>query len=826
MGINKIFNGILLSSIPFVCIADEILEKIEIRAEQTYTKTTPNGKTTINEQNIKNFPKGNGNINDVLTYMPDIKTSGNIETSKNAGEIEPQNLSISGAKFYNNNFMIDGISNNSLLDPANSNPNQINDVKGHPQEIFIDSSMIKSIDVYDSDVPAKFGNFLGGVVDAKTKHSQNDFSGTLSYRHTSDKLTKFFVPNKDEFAYSNSSSSQPKFSKDFYGLNLNIPIGETDGLYLDAMVKKSIIPLRHFGKEHQEERISQNYLAKYSKYLDSGDVVDVVFTYAPYEERRFLKNIQQSDFTIKGGGIKTAINHEKETTTFKSNTTISYSQTENSRNSPQHFYNWAVSDTFPWGNLIDSEVSHIGGYGNIEKKQNILTLKTDFELKNYFDFGVDIQKGFVGIDRKEDSAIYKVGSDNSSSTPHPKSGIANLKCYGNDGCIGGEQYANSKDMYKKYLAEVDILNTAFYLQKKFDLNNFDATLGLRYDYNDYMENHDIAYRSVASFDLFDDKNTIFSIGANRYYSNSFLTYKLREAQKPYVTYTRALLGGYDLYGNQIVRVGEWEENSRRGTNKTRYNELRTPYSDEISYGFSQKIFNGIFIAKKIFRDNNDEFSKTYGVVENDGYRYYSLSNDGKSKHESMRISYENNFGNHSFSLNFNRSKTSQTNETYDDTQSDTGDGVVYFAYYDNRGKKQYKELLKNELKEENDTKPDTYKLFYKYDFDNRLNLSTFVTYTTSYKKLDATTETKEYTYSNPVTGEYSWQSAPVYEIVKYDSYTNVDLSLAYTQPLTDKQKLVFKTDIKNLMNKQQKASATTNDYALGRQIWLEINYKF
>jgi len=533
-------------------------------------------------------------------------------------------------------------------------------------------------------------------------------------------------------------------------------------------------------------------------------------------------NVKESDFSVKGGGIKTIAAYSLEDELFELDSTFAYSRTENSRDADANFYNWAVSDTFPWGEKIDSAVSTIGGYGDITKTQEIVTFKNDLVLSEMFDTGMELQYGSVVMDREEESAVYRV----SSQGDNPQSGLANLKCYGNDGCIEAEQYANSKNFYEIYKAKADILTTAFYLEKDLKYDYFSLRLGSRYDYNNYMQNHDIAYRTLGKLDLFNNKKTVLSFGLNRYYSNSFLTYKLREAQKPYITYTRALLGGYDADGNQIVRPGAWEENSRRGSSKSRYSDLKTPFSDEKSIGISQKLFGGMLIAKKIFRENKNDFAQKFSEVQSDGYRYFSLSNEGRSSHESLRLSYELSLGNHFLSFNFNRAETTSTNATYDDgAEEEIDDSIAFYAYYDSNGKKQFKETVKAELSRENDTQPDIYKMIYRYKFLNRFTMMSFLTYRTQYQRL-VQTQTREYATENRATGEYSWSDVPVYELTTMDDFFNVDLSLEYKQPMAFGKELILRTDITNLLNQKQRASANMNEYALGRQIWLEVSYVF
>lgn len=792
------------------------LEEIIVNSKKSSLKEIieKQNKTIIDEENIKSFPKGNGNINEILKFLPDIKVDNNAETSLNAGEISPENISITGGKFYQNNFLIDGTSNNSLLDPANNNAYQINDVKGHPQEVFLDTDIIKSIEVYDSNVPARFGKFTGGVVNAKTKHAVPKFFGKVQYRHTNDNLTKFFISNEEKFKNSNSSKEQPRFKKDFFNFSVNTPINESSGLYFSSIFKESTIPLLHFKKSKKTKRSSTNVFSKYSKFFEDDSILDLSFIYSPYEEKRFLKNVNNSDFEIKGGGYKTKALYEKSFNKFKLESILDFSFSENSRYSPQHYYNWANSKNKTWGNIIEQTTSREGGYGDIEKNQMILNFKNDFDF-SFLKTGFDIGIGKAKFKRKEDSSIYKVSSqEDGNNSFEPESSLFNLECKGRDGCIDEDQYASSKTTYHAFERNVDILNTSSYLEKNFTYNRANLRAGLRYDFNNYMKNHDIAYRTLSSFDIFGNKKTIFNIGFNRYYANSFLTYKLREAKEPYIIYTRGIT---PTSGGKFTPE-DWQISSRQGFNKYSYKDLDTPYSDEKSISLNQDLFAGNLSINLIRRDNKKGFNKNYSTIQPDGYRYYELSNDGKSTHDSLRVSYSKSFDNHFFAINWNKSKTKRTNESYDSEILDDSSSTNS-VYYNG------KFIPFGNLPRHHDTQPDVLKFVYKYTYKT-FSFHTYVNHKTSYRKLSLTDETEPEVTLNKGTGNYSYEDKPIYKIAKYSPITKVDLSLAYGFKMRNKNLLELKTDIKNVFNEKQKISNLNSNYYLGRQFWFELAYKF
>ena len=55
-------------------------------------------------------------------------------------------------------------------DPASKNPNlQVGNIPSNSQSYFVDTSLLEEVRVYDSFVPAEYGRFTGGVVDARLR---------------------------------------------------------------------------------------------------------------------------------------------------------------------------------------------------------------------------------------------------------------------------------------------------------------------------------------------------------------------------------------------------------------------------------------------------------------------------------------------------------------------------------------------------------------------------------------------------------------------------------------------------------------------------------
>lgn len=126
--------------------------------------------------------KGNGDIATALRSNPAVQFSDSNSSSRNMGEIRPDDFSINGAPYYQNLFLLDGATINNDIDPAfnvsgTGNPNNAVDVPSSAQGIAVDVDLLESLTVYDANVPAAYGGFTGGVVDARSRKANDGLHG-------------------------------------------------------------------------------------------------------------------------------------------------------------------------------------------------------------------------------------------------------------------------------------------------------------------------------------------------------------------------------------------------------------------------------------------------------------------------------------------------------------------------------------------------------------------------------------------------------------------------------------------------------------------------
>ncbi|MDY0190757.1 MAG: TonB-dependent receptor plug domain-containing protein [Desulfuromonas sp.] len=267
-------------------------------------QVTTAGKSVLDRQTIDVLPQADGAITDLLKVLPGIQFGETSNSALTGGEILPSEISISGGRFYDNNFMIDGMGNNSLLDPTSSNVTDESDVPGHSQGLFLDSSLLESITVQRSNISARYSGFTGGVVEMETRNPAQEFGGQLAYRTTRSEWTSFHVDRdqREDFENSDNYDVQPSFRKQHSNFSLDIPLGEKMGILLAYAKDYSKISLNLLGETGHQYRESENFFVKYRFQPNSKVDFSVTALCTPYTGTYFRKDTLNSKYELDGGG--------------------------------------------------------------------------------------------------------------------------------------------------------------------------------------------------------------------------------------------------------------------------------------------------------------------------------------------------------------------------------------------------------------------------------------------------------------------------------------------------------------------------------------------
>ena len=777
------------------------------------TESPPAQDSSLEQKIIQQLPIGNGSLNEQLRLLPGLQLSEDYNSAATGGEILPPAISISGGKIYQNNFLVDGIANNNLVDPAAQGSDIVTDTLGHPQERFLHSDLIDSVILYDSNVPARFGNFAGGVVEATTRNPGREVEGHLSYRTTRNQWTRFHVSGEDQesFAAGGHQNLQPRFSKDDYGATLSFPLTEKSGLLVSWRQLDSRIPLPYFLGTRTQTRQQQSYFMKYVGDVTADDRLEFSLSSTPYREERFINNVLGSDYVVKMEGLALQGEWKHFFSAGEVQVNSAYRRSSNNRSAPQHFRNWAATDSKDWGRLLGSDFSVEGGFGTIEKEQESFDLKGQLRLeplstgavRHEFTGGIDLNRTLGSFERSGTTYVYK----GAQLAP-------DIICGSNDfDCVEKEQFFTTRTIYPAGKSQAYIHQIGVHGEDGIRYRRLELRPGLRLDYNDLMEQANLAPRFAASYDLFGRGATVLRAGANRYYGTTLLTDKLRAVKVPFSTESRT------SYQN---RPTAWVPASTSGPNVTQFTKLQTPYADELSVGLDQNLAGGILQLNYLYRAGRDEFARTYSPLQPDGLRYYTLNNLGRSHHERYSLAWQRDWARHFLAFNASWQETTTNHESYDTVLIE--EEIDSRVWYNN-------ELIyRSDLPARVQNRPIIVNLIWVAELPARFTFTNFSRYRSGYSKIVPTGEFRPLPDSvsriDPVTGEEILDAVAVYEEIKHSGKVIFDWKLGWSTPVYRQQLLNFSLEMNNVFNSRTQTGGTTTTYEMGRQFWAGVAYDF
>jgi hypothetical protein len=761
------------------------------------------GKSTLDAGQISVLPTGNGNVGDLVKFMPGVQISDDSNTSFRAGEIAPPLLSISGGRPYQNNFQIDGMGNNSLIDPAEDNPHRFDRLPGHPEEIFLNSRLVKEITVYDNNVPARFGGFTGGVVDIETIDPAEEVGGSVHYRTTRDEWTEFHIDPSDQSAFIQSSTyfRQPEFTKHAGGFDLSLPVGNSSGLLFSYQFVYSEIPLVFFNTKKNQHRYIQNYLLKFVSEPTTTDKVTLQAIYSPYEGGYFIRDTMNGEFTLKGGGGSLLASYEKELGSGKLDLRIGFRRSESSRDAAKDFMSWTNSPSKSWGGLVGSGSSKEGGFGDIDILQDSYEFNVDWlsgvlksgEVSHALNAGLQLLHTRGSYDRDEASYSYRT-SVSIDPLLDPFADCASDTI----ACVPNEQYLRKRSVYGESHARARISQYALYLDDQVALGRLELRPGLRISYDSLMENIDAAPRLAGSYDLFGNDRSKLIGGWNRYYGGTLLTYKLREN----IAFTEI-----QSRTTVVDNDSEWTRDSLTLAS-SQFSKLKTPYADEIVVGFDQSLWGGTAGFRYVRRDVEDEFAKERDPFVSGAVRYSRLNNNGKSHYESYRLAWERHWSTQFLSLNVSYDKATSTHGDYEDTL--LVDDLDDLIWYDGAL------LYPDELPRDDYNRPWVANLLYTIEMPYGLKFANATHFRGGYRNIE-NSGTEKF-----VNGTFYDE----YREIRRPSSTIFDWRINWSPPVIKDNVLILTLEIFNLFNKRSLVGDESDRYELGRQFWAGAEYKF
>ena len=805
---------------------------------------------TISRDMIESNPSGNGDITSLLRMLPNVQYDNAQLRSTTPGEIDPANISISGGLFYQNNFQLDGFNMNNDLDPNGGTTNNQSNIRGgRSQGLNVDTSLLDSIRVQDSNVSAAYGGFTGGVVEANVRKPRTDgWHANISYKYTSDKLTQYHIHQSAEalFATSADENYQPHFTKHLVKANLQGYITQNLGITAAFSTTQSFIPLQNYRSNYSsygndvtqkrdQKRQSYNYYLKAHYNPTENLMIEANISYMPQYNTYFNSTARDSYYAMESGGVQSGLKAVWDNALGAWTNSLSYSFLENSRRSDKnYFYQWRRSADKNWGGL--NNLIFEGGYGNIDQKQNTLNYKSDFLFTplqawittHIFRAGVEV--GYQQIARNRLNDLYT----NMGNPVNTNGVLCGTDSLGLDLCSNiapdsqptwSGQYANRLRVWEKGNIGFDSVSYGAFLEDDIRLNlkkfgDINARIGLRFDGDNYMSKQTLAPRFSLNYITPWNNNykTNLIFGANRYYGRNLFSYRLYAEEANYrKNYTRT---SPDF---------PWVESTSDITDKNySFSKLNVPYDDELMAGITQNLWYFTTTLKYIHREGNDEIMRQ----EQAGITHWTNNGNSQSNIVSLMIqnyqplellSVKNHF---LFAFDWTQTRRSYnlfgTDEAYVEDRDILYDGAL--IKYRNRPT-------------ENFARPYTLRLTTTHTFNiwrTKWLWNNFFRYRAPYERMVLLSRTSA-GYDPTFTGDQFGK-------MKFNGAFTWDMRLGFEVDVWRKNTLYVNLDIYNMLNAQNmttlQASGIIGDaiagiasgstipvYELGRQFWVEVGYK-
>lgn len=796
------------------------------------------GGRTIDEELIRSFPAGNGDATSLLKMHPGVQFSETRMQSKRQGEIAPQDISINGAKYYQNLFQVDGARINNDIDPGSNNPNHFTDPPSAAQGIALDTSLICKLQIADSNVSARYGGFNGGVVNVETCDPSAELSGAMSVQYTSSNWTKLIVDERDYEAFQNSSeyTAQPRFRKVFYKGNVSGRINESWGVTAAFSRRTSDIPLRAYSSngnttdatEKTQTRQIDNLWLKNVINVSPDTRLRVTVVDAPGEDNYFIKNQKDSGFSLTSGGQQLQAALEHRMSSGKWFVQAGYATADSSRRGETNYMkSWRPSADKNWNPAPNASTVVEGAWGNVDQSSKAASLQTRFE-SIALDLGPTAHRFMAGAEFEAEEARYARLNDHYSYLPAnakstttcalasggTDSGTCSLSPYayvsGGTTISGPGQYFNKRDIYRAGEIAFSTKKFGYFLEDDVAWARLRTRFGLRGDWDDYMNKATLAPRFSLNLDVLGDNRTNVILGQNRYYGRSFYAYRLKEGREALkITESRTVTAG---------KITDWVYSAPSSAIANRFNEIDIPFDDEQMLGLSQRFDGWLAELKFIHREGKDQVTlrtiKDIATNKN----YYTYTNDGRTETDIKTLTLRSTVPwklattTHQWELGLDITENKRSHTDISESavsQSNFDKFIVYngqLIHYLDRPANNF-------------NRPKTLRLTTLSSIPAwNLTITNFFRLKSGYKAVVDTGTTQT------ISGE----TYDVWKTKQYPGSLSWDMNIGWSQKVVGTQSLFANLRIDNVLNRSMNLAPVDGipQYETGRQFWLELGYRF
>ncbi|OTG70743.1 hypothetical protein B9T26_13445 [Acinetobacter sp. ANC 4169] len=798
------------------------LPKIVLEAVQTPEA----GQTVYTEEKLKRLSSTNKTISEVLQLHPNVQFSQNSMAAATQGEIKADDFSINGAMVYDNNILLDNISLNNVLNPASNNSDfGMTGMSGSSIATTINTDLLCELFVFDSNVSAEYGDFMGGVVKAKSctpKTAVNELHGQITYDYTSNDWTNAnHIDENDIASYEKDSSDlyQKAFSKQGISAELYGNLNERVGMSLSLSKRQSDIDVKSLLVDTETAQSQlENDTAQLNIYAKLNQQHQLKLGLQLQNDQKSLDQYNVKDGHVDLSSKNNAFELELSSQLQQAKITQSlvYQQQEMNRDSADNeMLVWKSSEAKNWSTLSTATE---GGYGDQSQNLNSLEYKIKSEFKP-FQWAAAEHKLMLGAGYSHHEADWqRLEHVYNYFVPSNKD---KTNCINNNNEMDAycdPTYNNQQGQYHSTRVGLDAGTITVrddrahvFIEDAIKLNNYyQFRLGMRADYDSLNGEILFAPRSILQYRPFADERLRITTGWNRYYANKLFAYHLQD--------------GINSLSYKETRKSindEWGNRSAYSSSNVKSSDLATPFVDESVLALDSRL--GIFDAqlKYVHRNFEDQIRKnrisTGPIVD-------EYDNLGRMTANTYTLSLSNHqaipwkASQHYFVFGFDYTDKTSNFTDYDD-------GLLPLNYqqyilYDG------KMIDESTRPASNFNRPWTARLGWNIDFDHiPLKLSNQLRLRSGYEAMVSST----IPLNQRPTGPDGELIKTRYDATSIASAFTWDMRASYDVPIVNDSKLIFGLSVKNVTNKNNHytlENKSTLHAESGRQFIADVSFKF
>lgn len=788
------------------------------------------GSSQYSKADLQHLPNSQKTITDFLKVNPNVQFDNNALAAGKLGELAASDVSIHGALFYDNKFLLNNVNIGNALNPADDKDGVgVESIDGGSLTATVNTDLLCSIEVLESSVSAEYGEFTGGVVQAKTcipNTAVGKVHGSFDYDYSRSDWTKYHFIDAEEFN-DFADNNNAKFQKDFVkqGLSRTVYGKPTEdlGLSLSASRRWSEIDLisRYAAQENANQtRQIENFSGNVSYDFDDKNQLKLGLYYQEESNNKHNLNLANSSFQSQSENLALdfELKHDLEYAVLTQNLVLQ-SQNRARDSASTEMLTWNVSPDKNWSAKFSSAE---GGYGDLETSQENweYNLKSNFKrfefagLTHHFKAGAGYGHYQADWKRLDHAYMYYLPSKSNgglgTDTCTLADGSIDPYCdlsYSN-GTVSG-QYLARRRHYAEGKIDVQQDRWFSYFEDEMQLDYWlKLRLGLRQDYDSLSQQNNIAPRSYLQLMPFSDQRLNFGFGWNRYYSNNAFSYALQDGKNALVSEERR----HHLDDAWVVTQTHAVSNNIQRT------QLDVAYSDESLVAISSVLGNWRSQLKFVNRDYKDQVRKDKIVDTDSDYQY---TNNGQSSAKTYTFQLDNIMPinvlqtKNNFSLAVDYSQIKRNFNDYDDSLQNED----WYVEYDGA-------VIRNiDRPADNFARPWTIRAVWNMKFDHiPLTLTHFLRYRTAYDVMAKSTIAKDDRY------EYNGEIIQSrYNPERLSAAFTWDTRAAYTMKLGRDYALNLGLTVNNIFNRHhqyydQSASRTLSE--TGRQFVADVQFKF